>query len=67
MIARRDAQTVVVLAIPLSSLKKLKFRRGASVTVILKNDEAKEFLTPQVGWDVFDDVASSREKGDNKI
>lgn len=40
-------QAVVVSAIPLSNLKKLKFRRGASVTVILKNDEAKEFLTPQ--------------------
>ncbi|CAM9870925.1 unnamed protein product, partial [Ectocarpus sp. 4 AP-2014] len=43
----RMNKTVVVLAIPLSSLKKLKFRRGASVTVILKTDEAKEFLTPQ--------------------
>lgn len=42
-------QTVVVLAIPLSTLKKLKFRRGASVTVILKNNETREFLTPQVG------------------
>ncbi|CAM9977697.1 unnamed protein product, partial [Scytosiphon promiscuus] len=40
-------KAVVVSAIPLASLKKLKFRRGASVTVILKNDEAKEFLTPQ--------------------
>lgn len=53
VIARLDAQTVVVLAIPLSSLKKLKFRRGASVTVILKTDEAKEFLTPQVRWEVL--------------
>lgn len=40
----------MVSAIPLSSLKKLKFRRGASVTVILKNDEAKEFLTPQASF-----------------
>lgn len=63
VIARLDSQTVVVLAIPLSSLKKLKFRRGASVTVILKTDEAKEFLTPQVGCDGFDDVIHAARRG----
>lgn len=41
-------KTVVVGEISLSGLKKLKFRRGASMTVILKNGDAKEFLTAQV-------------------
>lgn len=41
-------QAVVISAISLTTLKKLKFRRGASITLVLKNDENKEFLTPQV-------------------
>lgn len=41
-------QTVVISAIDLRTLSKLKFRRGSSVTLVLKGGENREFLTPQV-------------------
>ena len=41
-------QAVVLSAVNLTSLKKVKFRRGASVTLVLKNGESSEYAIPQV-------------------
>lgn len=43
----RINQTVVILAIDLRTLSKLKFRRGSSVTLVMKGGGNREFLTPQ--------------------
>lgn len=41
-------QTVVLTAIDMRDLAKLKFKRGASVTLVLRDGDVREFLTPQV-------------------
>ena len=51
--ANRPRQTVVISAVPLTILKKLKFKREVSVTLVLKSGESKEYLTPQVSTEAF--------------
>lgn len=40
-------QAVVLSTVSLTSLKKLKYRRGASVTLVLKSGESAEYFIPQ--------------------